>query len=280
MWQEEGKGQSLGWSSLAERLRGFRVAPSGGLQVPKGSEVLLREKEGSKVQRREKGGELKSYAEAVKTSSGRVGGQFEYVRSWATQHWALRGNLRIDRLGRGFLLFEFESSSEAERVLARGLRNIKENVIILDKWNLEWGVIVKILVPKKFGCGGFVAADEKLLYTPELQWAQILVKCVDKEFPSTAHIVVGSGCYSLQLWWESSPWFMQVVSAGGFGGEDGSRKGEDDGGTSHALHYGSQKEKVEQVRLQQGVLDVSSSGGVPSFFHVVAFDAGTVAEGR
>ena len=72
----EGKGQSLGWSSLAERLRGFRVAPSGGLQVPKGSEVLLREKEGSKVQRREKGGELKSYAEAVKTSSGRVGGQF------------------------------------------------------------------------------------------------------------------------------------------------------------------------------------------------------------
>ena len=69
----EGKGQSLGWSSLAERLRGFGVAPSGGLQVPKGQEVLLREKEGLKVQWREKGGELKSYAEAVKTSPGRVG---------------------------------------------------------------------------------------------------------------------------------------------------------------------------------------------------------------
>ena len=65
--------------------------------------------------------------------------KLEYVRSWATRHWALKGNLKIDRLGRGFLLFEFESSSEAERVLARGLRNIKENVIILDKWNLEVG---------------------------------------------------------------------------------------------------------------------------------------------
>ena len=228
--------------------------------------------------------------------------ELEYVRSWATQHWALKRNLRIDRLGRGFLLFEFESSSEAERVLAKGLRNIKENVIILDRWNPEVGchckdsgakeVWVRVVglplhlwrseVFERIGdrCGGFVAVDEKSLYSPELQWARILVKCVDKEFPSTTHIVVGSGCYSLQLWWESSPWFTQVVQAEGFGGEDGPRKGEDDGGTSHALHYGSQREKVEQVRLQQGVLDVSSSGSVPSFFHAVASDAGTVAEGR
>ena len=34
------------------------------------------------------------------------------------------------------------------------------------------------------------------------------------------------------------------------------------------------------MRLQQGVLDVSSFGGVTSFFHAVASDAGTVAEGR
>ena len=220
---------------------------------------------------------MKSYAEAVKTSPGRVGQavwlevgerevrgrldqlkkclvgwwglnlapfpELEFVRIWARQHWALMGNLRIDRLGRGLLLFEFKSSSEAECVLARGLRNIKENVIILDRWNPEVGchckdsgakeVWVRVVglplhlwsseVFERIGdrCGGFVAADEKLLYSPELQWAQILVKCVDKEFPSTAHIVVGSGCYSLQLWWESSPWFMQVVPAGGFGGEDG-----------------------------------------------------------
>ena len=55
------------------------------------------------------------------------------------------------------------------------------------------------------GCGGFVAADENSFSSFELQLARILAKCVDKEFPSTVHIGVGSGCYSLQLWWESSP---------------------------------------------------------------------------
>ena len=159
------------------RLRGLGVAPSGCLQVSKGPKDLLRAKGGSKVQWREKGMELKSYADAVKTSPGRVGQlvwlevgerevrgkldqlrqclvgwwglnsalflELEYVRSWAPRHWALKGNLRIAVIGRGFLLFDFESSSEAERVLARGLRNIKENVIILDRWNPEVGCLCK-----------------------------------------------------------------------------------------------------------------------------------------
>ena len=111
--------------------------------------------------------ELKSYADAVKTSPGRVGQsvwlevgerevrgrlvqlrqclvgwwglnsvpfpELEYVRSWALQHWDLKGNLRVAVISRGFLLFDFESSSEAECVLARSLRNFKENVIILDR---------------------------------------------------------------------------------------------------------------------------------------------------
>ena len=49
------------------------MAPTGGLQVSRGPEDLLRAKGGLKVQWREKGVELKSYAEAVKTSPGRVG---------------------------------------------------------------------------------------------------------------------------------------------------------------------------------------------------------------
>ena len=49
------------------------MAPSSGLQVSKGPEDLLRAKGGLKVQWREKGVELKSYANAVKTSPGRVG---------------------------------------------------------------------------------------------------------------------------------------------------------------------------------------------------------------
>ncbi|RVW88462.1 putative ribonuclease H protein [Vitis vinifera] len=197
----EGKGQSFGWNSLAVRLRGLGVAPSGGLQVSKGPEELLRAKGGSKVQWREKGVELKSYADAVKRSSRRV----------SQSVWLEVGEREVR--GRGFLLFDFESSSEAERVLVRGLRNIKENVIILDRWNLEVGCLCKdssanevwvrvIGLPLHLwstevfkrigdGCGGFVAADESSFSSSELQWARILVKCVDREFPSTARIVVG-----------------------------------------------------------------------------------------
>ena len=40
----EGKGQSFGWNSLAERLRDLGVTPLGGLQGPKGSKDLLRAK--------------------------------------------------------------------------------------------------------------------------------------------------------------------------------------------------------------------------------------------
>ena len=151
----EGKGQSLGWNLLAVRLRDLGVAPSGVFLAPKGLEDLTREKGGSKVQWREKGVELKSYADVVKISPRRVGQsvwlevgerevreridqlsqclvgwwglnsapvpELEYVRRWASQHWALKGNLRVAMLGRGFLLFEFESSREAERVLVRGV---------------------------------------------------------------------------------------------------------------------------------------------------------------
>ena len=67
---------------------------------------------------------------------------------------------------------------------------------------------------------------------------------------------------------------------GSFNGEGGSREGEEDGGTSRVLCCGSQREKVEQLRLQQGVLDVSSFGGVPSFPLAVISDAGTAVEGR
>ncbi|RVW20562.1 putative ribonuclease H protein [Vitis vinifera] len=188
-------------SSLAERLRGFGVAPSGGLQVPKGQEVLLREKEGLKVQWREKGGELKSYAEAVKTSPGRVGQavwlevgerevrgrldqlkkclvgwwglnlapfpELEFVRIWARQHWALMGNLRIDRWNPEVGCHCKDSGAKEVWVRVVGLP--------LHLWSSE--VFERI----GDGCGGFVAADEKSLDSSELQWARILVKWCRRE---------------------------------------------------------------------------------------------------
>ena len=305
------------------RLRDLGVAPSGVFLVPKGPKDLSRERGGSKVQWRKKGVEMKSFADVVKISPRRVGQsvwlevgdrevreridqlrqclvgwwglnsapvpELEYVRRWASQQWALKGILRVAMLGRGLLLFEFESSREAERVLARGARNIKENVIVLNRWNPEVGCLCKdssakeiwvrvvglplhLWSPEIFkrigdGCGGFVALDDFLV--SEMQWARILVKCVGREFPSSVQIVVGSGCYSLQLWWELPSGFSQVVPAGSISGEGGVRGGEDDGG--------SQREKVEQGGVQQGWLDVSPSGDVAP---VVISDAGTAVEGR
>ena len=46
-------------------------------------------------------------------------------------------------LGRGLLLFDFELPHGVERVLARGKKCIKENSIILDRWNLEVGCLCK-----------------------------------------------------------------------------------------------------------------------------------------
>ena len=156
--------------------------------------------------------------------------ELEYVRSWTLQHWALKGNLRVVVLGKGLLLFDFELPHEAKRVLARGKRSIKENFIILDRWNPEVGCLCKnsnaneacvrvvglphlhlwsLEVFKRIGdgCGGFVAMDEDTRSLSKLQWARILMKRAEMEFPNYAHIVLGSGCYSFQLWWESPPWF-------------------------------------------------------------------------
>ncbi|RVX12932.1 hypothetical protein CK203_009898 [Vitis vinifera] len=57
--------------------------------------------------------------------------------------------------------------------------------------------------------------DEATIVMVDVQWARILVKLVGRELPSFVHIVVGSGCFSIQLWWETPPWFVQVVPLGG-----------------------------------------------------------------
>lgn len=50
--------------------------------------------------------------------------ELDFLRRWPYHHWLLRGRLSIAVLGRGLLLLEFESLSEAEQVLAKGIRRI------------------------------------------------------------------------------------------------------------------------------------------------------------
>ena len=200
------------------------------------------------------------------------------------------------------MLFDFEFPSETERVLAKGKRSIKENFIILDRWNLKVGCPCKDPIANEAwvrvvglplhlwshevfnrigdGCGDFVAVNEDTISLSELQWARILVKREEKDLPNSAHVVVGSGCYSFHLWWESPPWFTQVVLAGRIYREGGLRVEEEDGGTSHVVCCGSQREKVKQLSLQLEVQDVSFVGGNPLTLPIEVYGIETDVRGR
>ena len=105
--------------------------------------------------------------------------------------------------------------------------------------------------------------DEGTKSMSEMQWARILVKRADWEVPNSAHIVLGTGCFSLQLWWESAPWFSQVVPTGSSSRKGGLRVGEEAAGSHRVAYCGSQRKRVEQLRLQAEVQDVALHGGKP-----------------
>ena len=68
--------------------------------------------------------------------------ELDFLRRWVKLQWLPKGSLRIVVLGRGQLLFEFETVSEAKQVLARG-RRVQENFLCLEKWNPEVGCFQK-----------------------------------------------------------------------------------------------------------------------------------------
>ena len=59
--------------------------------------------------------------------------------------------------------------------------------------------------------GGFVAVDEDTATFKELQWARILVKYEELEWPSSLQVVVDSSCFAIQLWWEVQPRVLEVA---------------------------------------------------------------------
>ena len=133
--------------------------------------------------------------------------EFDYLKHWAGQAWLLKGKLNIVVLGGGLLLFEFECLSEAERVLLRGKRRVKDNVLFMEKWhpkvgcfcneakaNEAWvrvvGLPLHLWSREVFkligdGCGGLIAVDEKTDFMADLQWARLLVKVVGRDFPTS-----------------------------------------------------------------------------------------------
>ncbi|RVW47865.1 hypothetical protein CK203_092906 [Vitis vinifera] len=272
----EGKGQASGWNALAVRLRGLGVTPTEGLKISNVPEIPVKPKGVLKVQWKEKGVEMKSFAEAVKSSPRRAvpPPELDFVRSWTRQIWEVKGKLSIAALGRGIMLFEFDQAQEAERVLARGKRSLKDNWLILDKWNPEVGCSLKN--PNAEETWVRVVGLPLHFWCLELQWARILVKRVDWEVPSSVHIALGTGCFALHLWWESAPWFSQVVLAGSSSGKGGLRAGEEVDGPLRVACCGSQRKGMEQLGLQVEVRDVACNGEKTLFPSVEASADGTV----
>ncbi|RVW42036.1 hypothetical protein CK203_093309 [Vitis vinifera] len=125
------KGLSGGWNILAEKLRAVGVVPTGGLKNPLSIEVLKKEKEL----------EPRTYVDVAKSKTGSWENgatpppELDFLKYWAGHAWLLKGKLNIVVLGKGLLLFEFELLSEAERILLRGKRRVKDNVLFLEKWH-------------------------------------------------------------------------------------------------------------------------------------------------
>ncbi|KAL6350101.1 hypothetical protein AAG906_004039 [Vitis piasezkii] len=162
----------------------------------------------------------------------------------------------------------FEAAkSKPERT---GRRRVQENFLCLEKWNPEVGCFWKeshaneawvrvVGLPlhlwsrkmfKKFGdgCKGFISEDEDTTCMTELQWARILVK------------LDGRRCFSILLWWEFSPWFVQVVLSLRIHVNGTTVAREEDEGSSRATCSGRSKESLVQVEAQCRVQDVSPPG--------------------
>lgn len=52
-----------------------------------------------------------------------------------------KGGSEILKTGRSFFLLEFKDRDEAKRVLMRGLRRFKENLLHLERWSQEAGCL-------------------------------------------------------------------------------------------------------------------------------------------
>ncbi|RVX19762.1 hypothetical protein CK203_005385 [Vitis vinifera] len=221
--------------------------------------------------------------------------ELDYLKNWAVHAWLLKGKLDIAVMGGGLILFEFELVSEAERVLARGKRKVLGSVLLMERWHPEVGcfsngafaseVWVRVVgIPLHLwnrevfkligdGCGGFIAADNKTDSMAELQWARMLVKTVGRDTPSSVQIVDEMGCFLVQLWWESPPWFSQVVPAGSGLGKGAAVAVEVTGSGSRDECRGGVLVKVGQPKEQRGVAEPpcgSSSKGGSGFPYVLA----------
>ena len=72
--------------------------------------------------------------------------EFSSLNNFVKILWSMQGGVKISAFEGALLLFEFEDTSEAKRVLARGSRRSKKNFLHLVRWTPE------VVVCSRGGC--------------------------------------------------------------------------------------------------------------------------------
>ncbi|RVW36883.1 hypothetical protein CK203_103174 [Vitis vinifera] len=174
-------------------------------------------------------GEASSLGVETRTvASPAEGGVFESVLGWVvwegsvtspalpslnncvTNLWLLKRAVKISTFGGALLLFEFEDKCE---------------------WCCQ---------------GGFGEGVRSSSAFVESRVARILVKFKGRVLPGSLQVVVGSSSFSIQLWWEVSPWFSLVMLRSS---NETSELQENSGavGGSHALTKGQERKEGDYL---------------------------------
>ena len=154
------------------------------------------------------------------------------MEAWAKVVWRLNGEILVSFLNQDLMLFEFDITEEANRVLEKGCRIFRGRVMDLESWSPYSGCVrrknlmseawVRVVELSSHlwthntlrligdSCGGFLALDTGTTLRSVVLWARILVKLMGNERPSTINILAGLRSYKLQLWWDLPTWLVEV----------------------------------------------------------------------
>ncbi|RVW24396.1 putative ribonuclease H protein [Vitis vinifera] len=96
---------------------------------------------------------------------------------------------------------------------------------------------------------GFIVVDEETVFFSELQWARILVRASGKFRPGTLQVAARNICWTVSLWWETPPWFSEVVAKSAWF-KDERREVRDEGGVETRASVSVQDVQNFQTELQ------------------------------
>ncbi|RVW46812.1 hypothetical protein CK203_075677 [Vitis vinifera] len=275
-WEEEGRRFRL--ERHANEAGRFILCSVRDLEAKRVGLGIVGAKEGKRGEAQaEEEEKNRSFVEVAKAKVGRIGDAVWIQlggQSFEKQGEAIRA-LSCGKVGSrvwpvsGFRLFkdlgekamEFERGKEAERVLGRGNRRFQNRFLHLERWIPEVGCFRLGIHANQ--C--WVRAVGLPLNFWNWEWARLLVKTDERDLPWSLHLVVGSLCFVIQLWWEVPPWVLVAMLTQGRGWSKGDEGCMDLHMGSSMGHSGVQGSvgAVEEDRVEQvGVVSVEYGLGM------------------